>query len=1036
MEKDKQGFIWLGTPSGLVRFDGYDFEVYSPDNSDNKRLKFAGAGNIFIDSQERIWLGSWGQGIAVYDANLNLLHHFTQDLNQPNSIQSGMIQTFFEDHDKNIWVGTNGGGLAQYLPETNNFKNYIHNPKISTSISHNRIWSIAQSQDGAIWVATNEGLNRLKDKDTGEFERFTHEADNPNSIDHPLVRAILVDSSHNLWLGTEISFGKFTPETNTYVAKHPRNSAVTTAITRIREGNQNDLWVGTQKGVFRFEVNADRFTELVTESKYAIMPHDDIRDIYISDDNSIWISTRFAGLSHVEFSQRQFTAYQQYTDINGATQPFNMVYCFLEDDTGKIWLGTSGGIMLWQGDKITTPKIENLPALSDIYTLTFDQHQNIWVGSQHGLGYIDLITNRYTARNDILSTPDRLTVTDIHIDSDNYLWVATNHGGLVRYQDGNSTRFQSAVNDANSISSNSISTIKEDDKGRLWLGAYGRGVNRLDPNRTKFFRYRLSEEKRKESLSGITNDIFQSSDFSMWFGTDRGLNKLDDVTDMFEHFSIENGLANSSIKSIEEDADGNIWVSTEFGLSQFKRDQLFFVNYQKHDGLHSNNFFQRASMNSPTRGILFAGQGGFTQIKQVTSSFNPRQPKPYITGAWVDGKKLNRYAFDTLEGLNLVHTTKNIRLKFSALNFTDAEDNQYRYRLINEDDTWSKPSKENEVTFSGLDFGQYQFQLLASNNNNVWAEHPITLNITIATPWWRLWWLQAIAGMTILLLIYLWYKQRTRALASHKVRLEREVSSRTEELFTAQKQLIESEKNASLSGLVAGVAHEINTPVGISVTAASNLMNRSNALKSAFQNNALKRSEFEAHINNIHESAEMVLSNLSRAADLIHSFKEVSVDQISQQKRHFNFEAYLHEIIASLMPRLKKEHVTVALECPTDIDIDNYPGAIAQLITNLAINTVVHAFDNGKGGEISIKAWQQADYLYIDFSDNGKGIPKQHLDKIFEPFYTTKRGQGGSGLGLQIISNIVNIRLGGQIHCTSEEGVGTTFHIKILANPE
>lgn len=1037
MLKDEAGYFWLGTPSGLVRYDGYEFEVYNRHDDENAELVISNAGNVFMDSQDRIWLGSWGRGAAVYDRDLNLIQHFRHNPEDETSIGSDKVQTFFEDAQGNVWLGTNGGGLAKYQEQTRNFLNFKHDQDRPESLSHNRIWSIAQTSDGIIWVATSNGLNKLVDSTSDKFIRYQHDSEVANGIDHPLVRALLVDGDKNLWVGTETSFGRFNSEREQYQIIQPQGSAINAAVTRIRKGLKSEIWVGTQKGLYRYETDKNRFTPLVSESKYALLPHDDVRDIYVAKDDAIWVATRYAGLTKVEFTPSAFIHYTEYTNIQGQKEAIRMIYALHEDHTGQIWVGSSNGIMTLEDHGIEEQAFAGLAPDTDVYTILEDNEHNLWIGGDFGVAMITPNRKRFIMRNELLMSDNNLGVVSILQGANDIIWIATDHGGLVKHSKTETIVFKHDPNDPDSISENDISGILEDDIGRLWVGTSGTGLNRLDPDRSKFFRYGSSNGIDKTSPSNI-NTISQTKDGTIWVGTASSLDRLDEVTDNFKNFSVKDGLVNSRIHGIVEDDFGDLWISTDFGVSQFKRDQNYFVNYTKEEGLHGNHFFVRSSLKTKIRGIMFGGNNGITQISSGPVKINLEPPRAEITGVWVDGKKLRRYNFSNGEPLELDHTVKNIQIKFSALDFNAPENNQFSYRIENFDETWAPPTKENKVNYSGLDSGVYNFQVKASNNNNIWGDEHTELQIIISTPWWQRAWVRTTIGIMIVLLAFAWYKRRTRLLAQQKQQLEKEVSLRTEDLFDAQKQLVESEKNAALSGLVAGVAHEINTPVGISVTAASNLMERSNKLLTAFQSKTVKRSEFEDHVKNIHESAEMVLSNLGRAAELIRSFKEVSVDQISQQRRKFDFKLYMQEIIMSLNPKLKKEHVAISLDCPEDMVVDSYPGAIAQLITNLAMNALLHAFDDGKGGHITItvKAPKRTDdKINITFCDDGKGIPKDQISKIFEPFYTTKRGKGGSGLGLQIITNIVNIRLGGSITCKSELGKGTCFNIEILSNP-
>ncbi len=258
-----------------------------------------------------------------------------------------------------------------------------------------------------------------------------------------------------------------------------------------------------------------------------------------------------------------------------------------------------------------------------------------------------------------------------------------------------------------------------------------------------------------------------------------------------------------------------------------------------------------------------------------------------------------------------------------------------------------------------------------------------------------------------------------------------ELKETVEQLNRTHKQLVESEKMASLGGLVAGVAHEINTPVGIGVTAASHLEAKTRAMLEEYRAGRLKRSRLEEFLGLCDESTRMILVNLRRASDLIRSFKQVAVDRTSEERRRFALRDYLEEVLLSLKPHLKKTAISVELDCDPELEIDSYPGAYSQILTNLVMNSLVHAYGPGQAGRIRVVITQGEGRLRILFSDDGKGIAPEHLDKIFEPFYTTQRGRGGTGLGLHILYNIVTQKLEGTVRCESLLGQGTTFTLDV-----
>jgi signal transduction histidine kinase len=251
------------------------------------------------------------------------------------------------------------------------------------------------------------------------------------------------------------------------------------------------------------------------------------------------------------------------------------------------------------------------------------------------------------------------------------------------------------------------------------------------------------------------------------------------------------------------------------------------------------------------------------------------------------------------------------------------------------------------------------------------------------------------------------------------------------QLKETQAQLAAREKLASLGSLVAGVAHELNTPIGNSLLMASTLEEKTTALADRFTSNALKKSDLETWIAAAREAASLIVRSLSGAADLVNSFKQVSVDQASTQRRRFDLAQACHEIAATMMNQVRRAGHTLDLEVPAGIAMDSYPGPFGQVVINFINNALLHAFD-GPGGRMRIHARPlDGDRVRIEFSDDGRGIAPEHLSRIFDPFFTTRMGQGGTGLGLNIAWNIVTTVLQGTIRVESRPGRGTAFIIEL-----
>ena len=289
--------------------------------------------------------------------------------------------------------------------------------------------------------------------------------------------------------------------------------------------------------------------------------------------------------------------------------------------------------------------------------------------------------------------------------------------------------------------------------------------------------------------------------------------------------------------------------------------------------------------------------------------------------------------------------------------------------------------------------------------------------------------------------------ERDKALQEHRNTLEQTVEQRTlelqqsnqelsdslEKLKIAQQELLQSEKLASLGNLVSGVAHEVNTPLGISITAASHLTSEVRLVSRALTENNLKKSDLERFLDECQETGDLLSGNLDRAARLISSFKQVAVDQTSEEKRRINLKNYVDEILASLRPKYKNTRVVVNNAIDPDIELMLTPGALSQVITNLVINSLLHGFDDGQlPGHIHLGSAQGTHQtILLTYEDDGRGMSEETLKHIFDPFYTTRRSSGGSGLGMNIVFNLVTGKLGGRIQLDSPPHQGCHITIRL-----
>jgi two-component system NtrC family sensor kinase len=255
------------------------------------------------------------------------------------------------------------------------------------------------------------------------------------------------------------------------------------------------------------------------------------------------------------------------------------------------------------------------------------------------------------------------------------------------------------------------------------------------------------------------------------------------------------------------------------------------------------------------------------------------------------------------------------------------------------------------------------------------------------------------------------------------------------ELQASKEQLVRSETMASLGGMVAGIAHEINTPVGTSLTALSHLDEQVERLEGTFKAGTMKKSALAEFFEDCALVRRSLNTNLARTAELVRSFKLVAADQTSDAPRLIDVNEYLRDVIVSLGPELKKAGHAIAIESPGAVHVRTYPGALSQIVTNLTMNAILHAYEAGTAGKLRVVVSREESDpvrpIALTYTDDGRGIPAEHIGRLFEPFFTTKRGSGGTGLGLNLVHNLVTQKLNGAIDCASTPGSGTTFTIRL-----
>ncbi|MFT4928653.1 MAG: two-component system sensor histidine kinase ChiS [Phenylobacterium sp.] len=773
-----------------------------------------------------------------------------------------------------------------------------------------------------------------------------------------------------------------------------------------------------------------------------------MRSIMQDRTGILWFGTYANGANKFNSATGHFVHYR-HNSHNQNSLKSNYVSAIHADSAGIVWVATEEAGLTRVKLSPAAPaefkhyrhQPQNPRSISDDYVMSIyeDHSKQLWLGTANqGLNRFNRQTQTFTnflhePQNPAsLSSNRRLrTITE---DADFNLWVGTNKG-LNRLSPDRSTftRYNHVADDPTSIGSDIIQLIFEDRQQRLWVALYGIGLERFDRASETFIHYRHDPNNPNSLSSNAVYSIYQSEDDILWIGTDAGLNRYDPVAKTFRHYRRQQGLSNDTVLGVVGDNAGFLWITTNDGLNRFDPRTEVFDVFKFSDGLQDNEYSTGATFVSPSGQIMVGGINGFNVFEPQDIVDDKIAPATVFTGFLLNNqevdlkKKGSVLVVDINQTAEMVlsHIDSVVTFEFAALHFASPKQNQYRYQLLGFDQQWVKTDAANRrATYTNLDPGNYQLRVKTSNGDDQWSQQR-AVKITILPPPWRTWWAYTLytvlVSAIVSVIVYLRFKKLA---AEHQAQM----------LKAKQQQLVEGEKMAALGNLVAGVAHEVNTPLGICITMVSLHLDKLQQTQQELAAGTLTRKLMINYFEQTQESQALVQGNLHRAADLVSSFKKVSVEQTADVFEQLVFHDYLRDTlnnINSIQPRIADEQITLTLLSRGDWRLKTWPGAWWQILSNLVDNSISHGFLQQTVGEITISAEIDQNHLRLIYRDNGLGMSKDELEKIYEPFYTTARNRGGTGLGMHIVFNQVVQKLGGCISCRSELGEGITFTIEV-----
>jgi signal transduction histidine kinase/ligand-binding sensor domain-containing protein/DNA-binding response OmpR family regulator len=1037
LAQDNYGFLWIGTDDGLYRYDGYSLRHYSHDPGNPRSLTENTVMLIYKDRAGILWVGTAYGGLDRFDPAGDTFVHYRHDPNDSNTLRDDYVTAIYQDRTGAMWVDT-VNGFDRLDIATGRFFHY--SDPVEEIARRHIDQEFYEDSQGNLLVGYAQGLYKI-DRISGRLSRIWS---SPRSVfsrspDKGVQwlpgfggLAWFTSLSENMIGSVDTANG----ECRCYTTGDGAHSPPSMEFHRVREDRNGRLWIGSRRGLFLLDKDRRNFV------RYADQPDRGMGGLIwalLEDlEGNLWVGSE-AGLSRLQTTSPAFVNYRQDArNPNGLRG--NKVLSVLSDTRGFLWVGTNAGlhrldrktgqVVVYQNDPRDTHSLSH----NTVTAIKEDGTGKLWIGTQGGgLNRFDTASGRFVAYRHNPADSQSLSSDDIRglaIEPGGMLWAASVGGGVSRFDPGTG-HFKTYRNDPRipgTLSHDVVWAVHMDQTGTLWAGTNW-GLNRFNGDTERFTVY-LQDEHNRASLSnnGITS-IYEDHQGTVWIGTRAGLNRFDRDRDSFERITTQNGLANDYIQDIREDGRGNLWLATHEGLSEFNPRTGKVHNYSEADGLPDN--FANPTMTdrstvTPEGELIFGSGYGLTVLNPARVSTNPVRAPVVLTNFLLfnqpvvpsSDSPLRRPIWAT-NTLSLEHWQNQFTIEFASLSYVSPQRNRYRYKLEGFEKNWNEVGADRRTaTYTNLAPNKYVFQVQGSNDDLLWNETGVSLEIVVLPPLWGTWWFRSIAFLVTAGLAFSAYRLRIRSLRVTAQRLELEVDNRTRELKIARDAA--DSANRTKSSFLANMSHELRSPLN-AILGFSSLLRNSGVSEA-------QRKDLDI----ISRSGEHLLNLINNVLDLA----KVESGQTELNIESCDLKRLVGDVTGMISVRASQKNLRLHLndsgEFPRLIRTD--PSKLRQVLINLLDNAIkftengfVELRLNGKAAEDGKRVM-----LTFEVKDTGIGIAPENHQRIFDPFVQAgDRGKRrGTGLGLAISRQFAEL-MGGTIEVASEVGKGTLFRLEL-----
>ncbi|MEZ5043254.1 MAG: two-component regulator propeller domain-containing protein [Saprospiraceae bacterium] len=1010
--QDHMGFIWLGTPIGLVKYDGYQFQTFKYQTSDSI---------AHLEGRSRIHVSSIAE-----DPNGDL-----------------WVGCRFEHPDQPV--------LFRFDREKEVLIPQLFDQQKNTTIIRENIQKI-QIGAGFIWILANR-LNRLPIPLSDETEKAVDEKDLV-SFDKSAIINIYKDSREQLWFPGQNGIYRWITEPDSLqfypiplppeIQKPARNVMYNILETRggkllifpvypgyllrfdpidgsyetvKKEGlvfkrhllqmSPEQLWFGKHEGrggMHIFDLENFKISQVdIQVDGHLFFPTARIHSFLKDDTGNVWVGTQDGPLLKYE-PQRNNFHWLHFEAEHSNTLPHNSISAVKQDQKGNYWITSfGGGLSRWDRQKNTFTHFRAQPdrfkgPLSDfLLGLEITPDGKTWFGEGFSAGSYDPASGQFKHYE------ESGTVWTVYGDSQKRIWLAKFGGGLRRYDPGTDDFIPIGMPDPNDTTRTIfpfLGGIYEDSRGDLWLGSHSPGMGgffRFDPETEHFEVFKMPE----------AHAFWEDRRGYIWIGSVNGLYRFDPKNGQFKLYLEEDGLSNNAVNAIIEDEVGYIWMATDNGLSRFDPAVETFRNYFQRDGLPSNSFFEGAYKNEEGE-LFFWGNFGLLYFHPDSIRENEILPRLAFTGMDLFGEPIQigengplQKHISLTEEIHLAHWQNDLTIHYAALHYKNPTKNQYQVQLVNYHDSWQGMEDQRFTNFTNLSPNSYTFRVRAANSDGVWNEEGIALRIIIYPPWyWNSWSQLLYLALTSGLILGIYRFQLNRRLTLAEASRLLELDELKNRLYT-------------------NITHEFRTPLTVIQGLASQIKG------------------YEEEKKGIQQNSNNLLTLITRLLDL----SKLEAGKLELQLVHGDIIPFLRYVTESfhsyaLNRKINLNFYTGEEQVNMDFDADN----ILQVLSNLLSNALKFTPEYGKVQVVARKILQEKQpMLELKISDTGIGISQEELPKIFDRFFqadmsNTRRAEG-TGIGLALVKEHVEL-MDGRIVVESQEGEGTSFIVVLPVRQE